>query len=167
MASDMHILHNRLHSDPCVGVITLIFSISNDVSYGLDKYGNWVTVASFDSKVDFIEEKNQYFNNSLLLLLEVDYKKFKSEIHDALTKNRLHEYLYKGFPLITVVEAGIRTESDWWVDLSLNWMENFDKDELISCKDLTPIINDICNCKLYPQKLRHKARKVVSRLDNC
>ncbi|MCU4419444.1 hypothetical protein [Acinetobacter bereziniae] len=61
------------------------------------------------------------------------------------------------FPELLLIKAGFLSESEYWVNLALNWLEASDLDNI---DEFTKHLNQIFSNNLkYSQKVRHKTKK--------
>lgn len=67
------------------------------------------------------------------------------------------------FPELLLIKAGFLSESEYWVNLALNWLEASDLDNI---DEFTKHLNQIFSNNLkYSQKVRHKTKKILKKIN--
>lgn len=96
----------------------------------------------------------------LMRLLELPYEDVREAICLRI-KNLKEETtaLWSTFPAKQVIRTGIYQQSDYWADLSLQWVPYLDfKDQL----DLLADVRFLANSEWASQRIRHRALKLMS-----
>lgn len=95
-----------------------IFSVIKEIGFGVKSNGNWLKISS--AGLCIFEKEN--YDSSLLTLLKFNFKILEDKIQIALNlKNLPSEYASK-FPYDLVILNGLRSKSEYWINLSLDWL---------------------------------------------
>ena len=135
-----------------------VFSVIKEVIFSINSKKEWVKVTSL-GKEDF--GKNSY-DISLLTLLESPYKGLKDKISKALYENKMDQSLVKSFPFNLVVLSGLKSGSEYWIQLAMSWLK---VNKSLITGEISNFLKSISDNKKYSQKVRHAAMK-INREDN-
>lgn len=133
-----------------------IFSVIKEVIFCLTKEGRWV-ISSYEG---LSEINKQTYNMSLLTLLEMPVDNLLEKIDIIVSNYEEIEFSVQNFPVNEVIYSGLKSDSDYWVDLALNWITEIDVKKLSNKLMLKAILESIENTKHYPQNVRHRCRKL-------
>ncbi len=138
-----------------------VFSVIKEVGFGVDTQGNWLIVNN--SGLNLFDK--EIYDSSLLTLLELQPKILKSKIESALFLKKLPKDYQNNFPYNLVILNGLKSKSEYWINLALNWLliKSNHNDQQMN-KLLVSILNEISMNKHCSQKLRHAAMKVKNHI---
>lgn len=168
MANKIQELHDVIYKDSAYGDITKIFYVVEDVQFGIDTKNTWLQLINNPHKDINRLENNlalySEFNDGLLSLLEISIKNFKEGLAGALRTNKFSALLAETFPYELVILNGLYSDSDWWVELALDWLMHLPTKDKYNYKPLIYLIDKIANNKAYSQNIRHKAKRAISKI---
>ena len=130
-----------------------VFSVIKEVVFSINSDNKWVKITS-SGKESFIDGS---YDMSLLTLLEQPYSDLRCEIKQALSERRIGESLINTFPFNLVILSGLKSGSEYWIRLALNWLE---EDKSLIVDEISSILKSIPSNKKYPQKIRNIAIKI-------
>ena len=121
---------------------------------GVTVDGQWVVEVS--EGLQILDEGSKFI--LVIVLLERPLHVVAGEFHDGLIKH-FGEFdkddAYTLFPVTEIIRAGLKSESEYWVVLSLDWYES------LAFEDRSGFENDllkIMETKKISQKTRHRAK---------
>lgn len=170
MANKIHQLHNVIYRDSVYGDIAKIFYVVENVNFGIDTSNNWVQLINTDQNVNRLENNLAVFsehNDTMLALLEINVNELKKELAKSLQSNKFSSLLSEIFPYELVVLNGLYSQSDWWVNLALDWFMSLPVKSQYDYERLISLIKSIKNDKSYEQKIRHKAQKALAKYNKA
>ncbi|GEM_PF-1978291 len=124
------------------------------VSLGISEGGYWVIEAE-NIITPIVEGKHL---RDLLPCLKMSPDEMTLLITKNLTKRGLSVKIWDGFPLQDLVMSGLKSRSDFWANLALNWVEEFPTTTLFAEE-----LEEIIGAEWVTQKTRHKAKKILKR----
>ena len=162
MKSEVHILNNIVYKDTFYGDITKIFYVLEDIQFGVNSNNNWIQLSDGNKEINNLEDKMiiDEVNDSILSLLEININNLKESIKKSLKNNKITDVLAETFPYETVIMNGLYSESDWWVGLSLGWLNDMKIKNNYNYNKIMAMVEKIRDNKEYDQNIRHKAKKV-------
>ena len=69
------------------------------------------------------------------------------------------------FPVKEIIEAGFIHDIPYWVELSVEWLDNEDDNDLNLC--FSTYLKNIINNQVYQQRTRQIAEKILKRISEC
>ena len=128
----------------------------NSVEIGISKDRNWVFTKG-KNVYEFINHRQSEFI-LWLPILETPYLSFLSTVNTALKDMQLNSNLVESFPITQILATALRSDSEYWVKLALNWCDDID-DLRNQAEDLVHIMKN----EKYSQQVRHHAKRLMKK----
>ncbi len=132
-----------------------VIQIKKDVWYGLSEDGDWVA-GSEDKNVRIVELSMSEPTAPLLPCLEHSRSEMETLVILGLKSLGLLETVAHTFPFDAAVHCGLESGSDYWMELSLEWLQSMPIDNTIA-----KILSRVVKSKGISQKNRHRAFKLL------
>lgn len=151
---------NNIKVSKTISWIELFRNPNQDCTLGITSKGYWIVVMK--DKYQIIEAFKNYL--LCLIFLECPINTIKDTI--ILNYEEIEENfnIYYVFPFIEIVKfAFTKSESDYWIQLALNWYEEFDTD---ARRTLKKELFSVSINKKFSQSSRHIASKYLKGLES-
>ncbi len=129
--------------------------------FGLTLKGQWVKHTH--KGLYFLSQDEQSTDIGWVVLLEQPWPEVRSLIAERCAECSIETDLSAELPCAVVLKSGLSMHSDYWLDLSLQWME---ADPALITKDIGDMLIGLSQDKKHLQALRHRAFKMGVRHTN-
>lgn len=133
------------------------------IQYNLEGYFMGITDKGYwsvETKNGFVllDAPQKYF--FVMVLLEKTYSEICIKLIEFGNKDDKVN-LISVFPFLYIVKIGLQQESNYWVELSFNWLSELPIDQKYLLQD---IINNLKDAKWSSQRVKQKAQKELSNM---
>jgi len=80
----------------------------------------------------------------------------------ALHEKNIDPSLITTFPFNLAVQSGLKSGSEYWMQLALNWLAI---NKTLITDETLRLLKSIPDNKQYPQKIRHAVRKIYKKIN--
>ena len=125
---------------------------NEEIFVGISELGYWVI--EYNNSIILLS--NDKYLRDFLPCLKKSLNKLSRQIDEELVKKQIPLEAKNTFPYQELILAGLKSKSEFWAELALNWLEDIEIDNRIKEQ-----LQQITKAKWASQKTRQKASKFL------
>ncbi len=124
----------------------------DEICLGISEAGYWVLEVD-EYIVPLLE--NRYLRD-LLPCLKKPFNAMVSLVDEELRLKSLPAEIRDSFPFQSLVSSGLKSKSDFWANLALDWLDNFSNIDFVNEE-----LSELVQAKWTSQKTKQRAKKAL------
>jgi hypothetical protein len=143
------LIHGTEKSEQWLSIVRLP---EDEIILGFSKSGYWII-----DRNEYIHILREGSNlRDLLPILKKPISEVNYLITEELLKKGFSADLCETFPFLDLTLAGLKSKSDFWASLAIDWIEKFSSDEAVKIE-----LNQVFESKWASQRTKQKANKIL------
>jgi hypothetical protein len=135
-----------------------IARVNDAVDVGLTDEGDWLVHLRRPDGSEELHSPSSAAGVAMLPLLERPPERFIAALSTRASELRIEtSEIADAFPLREVIDAALRTRSDYWIELAARWLDA----EIISPGSVAVAIGEAADDLKISQHLRHRLRRLA------